>query len=132
MSEDAHRHRVEPGGVSNRRVAMFAAGYMGLLAASIGILYAVYAGKVPPDHKPAVRQFPPPRLEGHPSAALDALLAKQRVELNRYGWANADRTLVKIPIERAMGIIAARGAHAYDPIESAQPPAANPPTGGAR
>jgi len=131
MSEDARSDHLEPGGVSTARVLIFAAGYMGLLLASVIVLYFVYAGAVPAVPMPTIRLFPPPRQEPHPADELHALLAKQRAELSGYGWADAGHTLVKIPIERAMDIIAARGTQAYDPIERTQP-RTNPPTGGSQ
>jgi hypothetical protein len=125
---EAHE-RYEPGGVSTWWVLAFAAGFLILLAASVGGLYAVFVSVVPADHTPVVRQFPQPRQEAHPSQELHALLGRQREELSGYRWADPDHTFAAIPIERAMQIIAARGADAFGPIESGPP--APPPAQGA-
>jgi len=123
MSEEARREHLEPGDVNTRWVVMAAGGFIALLAGSIVGLGLVFYAVVPANHTPTVRQFPKPRQEADPAAELHALLARQRKALNGYRWINTDHTLIAIPIERAMQIIAARGDRAYAPIATAQRPA---------
>jgi hypothetical protein len=59
---------------------------------------------------------------------LGALLKTQRAELQDYAWVDRDRGLVRIPVARAMQIVAARGAAAYDPPESPKPAPTPPQT----
>ncbi len=118
MSEETHREHLEPGGVRTWTVVGFAAGFMTLLAVSIGILYVFYDSSVPPRYVPQYRQLPRPRVEANPARELHVLLSKQQHEMSQYRWANKDHTLVAIPIERAMQIIAARGEKAFAPIEA--------------
>ena len=44
------------------------------------------------------------------------LQAAQAERLSGYHWENPQKTLIGIPIERAMQLLATRGAAAYDPI----------------
>lgn len=64
---------------------------------------------VAPNLKPLTR-FPAPSLEiddGH--ADLTKLHAEQNEQLNSYGWINRSNGVVRIPIERAMDLLAQRG-----------------------
>jgi hypothetical protein len=47
---------------------------------------------------------------------LGRLTAQQRARLSGYHWADASHTVITIPIERAMQLVAARGAGAYAPV----------------
>jgi len=128
MSERAHEH-YEPGGVSTRYVLLAALGFLLLLGGGIGVLYAVYSASLPNPKPPPQRVFPAPRLEAHPRVELHKLLAQQRKELSGYRWTNSQRTLVAIPIDRAMALIAKRGDKAFAPIASAASATESPSTG---
>ncbi len=65
----------------------------------------------------------------------------QRVRLTTYGWVDARRGLVRIPVERAMALLAARGIGGTAPLpggatvfpRAPRPlPPTGPPVGGAR
>lgn len=66
---------------------------------------------------------PPPRLQPNPvdqSSALNDLLelqAREEALLTSYGWINQDAGIVRIPIDRAMALMA----------EEAPPPTGEPP-----
>jgi len=53
--------------------------------------------------------YPEPRLQENPSADLIAMRKADRAELAAYGWVDRKAGLVKIPIERAMEILARKG-----------------------
>ena len=61
--------------------------------------------------------FAPPRLQSDPAGELRDYQAAQRARLSGYAWADRERGLVRIPIERAMAMIAARGGGAYEPLD---------------
>jgi hypothetical protein len=134
MSSQPRSERLEPGGVHTGWVSLLAAGLMLLLLASVGALYVAFVAFTPANRTPAVRQFPQPRLEADRGQTLHALLEQQRRELSDYRWVDSDHTVVAIPIERAMQIIAARGDKAFAPIaNTAGAPAEKPagePSGG--
>lgn len=52
---------------------------------------------------------PGPRLQTTPSGDLDMMRASDEERLNRYDWISEAQGVVRIPIERAMDIVAARG-----------------------
>jgi hypothetical protein len=52
---------------------------------------------------------PQPRLETSPTRDLVALRAAEDKQLNGYSWADKQKGVVSIPIERAMELIAQRG-----------------------
>jgi hypothetical protein len=110
--------QLEKGDVATRKVSYVAAGLIAFLIVSAGVLYAVFAAVVPADRTPAFREFPSPRLQADPAAELRALQDKQRKELSSYRWMDSSRTLIGMPVERAMAIVAARGDQAYAPIEA--------------
>jgi hypothetical protein len=66
------------------------------------------------------KEPPAPRLQHSPIEDLQALRARDDASLHRYAWVDRDAGVVRIPIERAIALLAARGL----PARSA-PPEAN-------
>jgi hypothetical protein len=52
---------------------------------------------------------PPPRLQTSPTSDLQQLLDSQNAKLNSYGWIDKGTGVIRIPIERAMDLLAQRG-----------------------
>jgi hypothetical protein len=52
---------------------------------------------------------PPPRLRVSPRADLAEMRAAEDRELQTYGWLDREKNVVRIPIDRAMELIAERG-----------------------
>lgn len=69
--------------------------------------------------------FPEPRLERFPFAAREGLRRQEDALLESYGWVDRGTGVVRVPIDRAMELIAARGIPATAP---APPPPAAAPT----
>jgi len=67
-------------------------------------------------------RFPEPRLQVAPRVDLAAWRAREDVVLHSYGWIDRKAGVVRIPIERAMDLIAGRGL----PVRG-QPNAPKPP-----
>ena len=59
---------------------------------------------------PSPRRFPEPRLEARSGEDLRALLKSQRDQFESYAWVDRGRGLARIPVARAMEIVAGRGA----------------------
>jgi hypothetical protein len=117
MAHDAEAAaQLEPAGVAHRPVLWAALASVALMLGAIWGLKAVYERWVPNRTLPAPEQFPSPRVQAHQAEQLQDLLAAQRQQLMGYAWADAGQALVRIPIERAMDLIAQRGAEAYAPI----------------
>lgn len=123
---------LEPAGVSLWPVLFGALASVVLMLAAIWGLSAVYDWRVPNPTVRAPEQFPSPRVQTHQAEQLRDLLAAQRRQLTGYAWADQDKTLVRIPINRAMEIIAQRGANAYEPLLPPGPATAGPAAGAQR
>jgi hypothetical protein len=68
----------------------------------------------------AERRLPPePRLQTTPEGDLRSLRAEEEERLTSYGWVDAERGVVRIPIERAIEITAERGLPARGAVETA-------------
>ena len=52
---------------------------------------------------------PVPRFQENPQQELQELRAKQKAQLEGYGWVNKDAGIARIPIEDAMKIVIQRG-----------------------
>ena len=64
----------------------------------------------------AGRLLPPePRLQTHPIRDLHDLRARESATLSSYGWVDRQSGVVRIPIERAMDLLAERQAAAAAP-----------------
>ena len=63
---------------------------------------------------------PPPRLQADPAADIAAERALQRARLDRYAWLDGAHTVARIPIERAMALLAS-GQAAPASASSAEP-----------
>jgi uncharacterized protein (DUF58 family) len=50
-----------------------------------------------------------PRLQVNPQQENQAYLAEQRAVLSKYGWVDQDHSVARIPIDRAMDIVAQEG-----------------------
>ena len=57
----------------------------------------------------APREPPEPRLQGNPQADLRKMLQDEDSVLNHYGWVDPEHGVVRIPIDRAIDVIATRG-----------------------
>lgn len=147
MSERPQEVRPEPGSISSesleRRHEQRDLG-LGILFGILGgviVLMAVAAGGMvvfqnlaeerarraesPPS--PMIEEVSPPspRLESAPGQVLGELRERERVQLQSYGWVDPEAGLARIPVERAMEIIARRGGEL-----PARPTTSAPPDGG--
>ena len=57
---------------------------------------------------------PGPRLQTTPSGDLDELRARDEERLTTYGWVSEPQRVVRIPIEKAIEIVAERGLPSRD------------------
>lgn len=73
--------------------------------------YAVSINNKPPDSPfTGVREVPTaPTLQVTPRADLERILAEQQSKLETYGWVDRQAGTVRIPIERAMDLLAQKG-----------------------
>jgi hypothetical protein len=113
---EATKQQHESSGVRTPRILAFVFGFLSFVAVLAAILSLFYHADVGRIAAP-FQQFPTPRLQPHPRQDYLAFHKKQLEELAGTRWVNPQKTLVHVPIARAMAYIAARGAAAYDPLE---------------
>ena len=65
--------------------------------------------------------FPQPRLQIDPQSDLSRMEARDREVLNGYGWVDRNAGAVRIPIDRAMDIVAERGLPQFPPATDGEP-----------
>jgi hypothetical protein len=109
--------------LDSRKILLVGAGTLGLVGVTLGLvlLFMRLAGIEGPKVAPPAA-FPPPRLQSDDAGDLRDYQAEQRAKLESYGWADRERGLVRIPIERAMAMVAARGTEAYAPLDPPRQP----------
>ena len=120
----------EPPTVKVRFVGWTALAALLLVLVAIFGGYGVYRAAVSPNPPPAPQAFPEPRVNTTEKEELRRIQDAQNAKLKAWGWADDQHTLVQIPIERAMQLLAAKGANALDPLLPAQA-ALSPPTAAA-
>jgi hypothetical protein len=99
---DAMRH--EPPGIDMRRTVIVSAASGALL---VGVIWA--AGLLRSDGPPPAMSLPAsPRLEEDPGRQLRELRAWEDARLSSYAWTDRTAGRVRIPIERAMDLVAER------------------------
>lgn len=110
--------RHETRDVRVRAVAWFAAG---LVVSGIAIhlgtagLFQIFKHGHPSPEAPSRIALqphvvaPPPQLQADPAADLAAFDATEEEKLRSYGWVDRSAGVIRIPIERAMDLIAQRG-----------------------
>jgi hypothetical protein len=135
MHADEHiRYAPESPSVDVRVVILGAIGALLLVALAIGFLYGIY------QHSVAIKDLPPPQTFAEPRVTTsqaevferERLASEQRQRLDTWRWANAEHTLVQIPIDRAMQLLAQRGNDAWAPLLPSPTPALSSPTAGAQ
>lgn len=89
------------------------------LDASIRVRGTVVATGIEP-----LTRFPKPNLELNPHVDLAALRSRENAELESYGWVDRKAGVVRIPIDRAIDLLAERGL----PFRASNAPAAVGPS----
>jgi hypothetical protein len=100
-----------------RKLIEFGAGIVALVLVALALMWLLFrylAGQ----HAPAaagapaaaVQELPPaPRLQVSPATELERLRAREQAILESYGWVDRTSGVVRIPIGRAMDLVAERG-----------------------
>lgn len=118
--EMGSRQKPQPPAVATRAVLIAIGGFLGFVALTMAGSYIYLRSTTPGMFDAAARRsFPQPALQTDPRADLAAFNARQQQALTGYGWVDRDAGIVRIPIDDAMAVIAARGNRAYDPPDGA-------------
>lgn len=73
---------------------------------------------------------PPPRLQSSPFTDLTEFRQEENRLLNRYGWVDRNAGIVRIPVERAIEVLAERGLPHRTAAETTEQTAPGTATGG--
>jgi hypothetical protein len=114
--EEAERLGYEPVDIDVGRLLWIALGwsvFVGLSAAAlIGVIHLFETLRPPSSTSPLARVeiLPPePRLEADPKIVLERVRARESQLLNGFALVDRDAGIARIPIDRAMAILAERG-----------------------
>ena len=128
-SEITHvRHGHETRDVNIRLISLFGLSMVVLLAGSLalmGWLFGVLAGE-PVGHgrstpRAEMRSRPPaPRLQTSPTRDMQEMLHAENARLQSYGWIDHASGMARMPIDRAMELLATQGLPSWH--EVAAPP----------
>lgn len=81
-----------------------------IVAVAIGLgLMSLFGGFSRPLARAEHDTMPQPRLQAHPLTDRARYEARQRATLTEYAWVDRGAGIVRIPIDRAMQILAERG-----------------------
>ncbi len=108
MAEIRHEQR----DVNTRAVTKFGLGLTLLIVCSLFGLWLLFGYLLHQEggRGPAPAGMPPePRLQASPALDLRTMRAAEDELLNHYSWIDPDKGIVRIPIGRAMDLIAQRG-----------------------
>lgn len=123
--EMADRALPESPDVATRRILLAIGGYLiFVLVGMIAMFFYVKADAPTAFKLPVERRFPQPSLQTSPELDLANILLKQRRPISQYEWVDKTKGLARIPIDKAMEIVMARGERGYDPLELQDAPAA--------
>jgi hypothetical protein len=133
MSGEHHhiRYTPEPPNVEMTFVGWSALGSLLLLVLAIGGLFGIYQAVVPSGKPAAPQAFPQPRVDTTESDELRRITDAQHKKLETWQWADSQHSIVQVPIERAMQLLAKKGTEAYEPLLSSPQAALSPPTAAA-
>jgi hypothetical protein len=129
--ENSERHserRHEPEGIDVRRVMAGSGSLVLLLLVVCGLMYGVYwflLRRAPESVRGSlVREAPQvtgPALDADQPSQLQALRAAEEQRLGSYGWADEGSRIARIPIDRAIEILAEKGLSAPTKKERPKP-----------
>jgi|SRR5919198_279483 hypothetical protein len=110
--------RHEQTDLSPKNIALFGISLAVTIIVVLGISYLLFdhyaavqiKSQAPPSPLSHTREpTPEPRLAVHPGQDLKAMRAAEDSLLKSYGWIDRERGIVRIPIDRAIEILAQRG-----------------------
>ncbi|MFO1039648.1 MAG: hypothetical protein U1E45_22620 [Geminicoccaceae bacterium] len=121
-SEHPAKDRREGPGVATLPIVASAVGYLAFVAVMLFVLQTVFGNRLEKTFVWPPQVLPEPQLQRDPVAERRRVQAEQAARLTGYAWVDRSKGLVQVPIERAMELVVARGAAAYDPVLSAEAP----------
>ncbi len=105
---------IETTDVNSRGVLIFLAALFGALIVALLIvnwLYLAFSARIRGEsaaYAPKVTSIPPPRIQARPLRDIWNLRKREDSMLNSYGWVQRETGVARIPIDRAIEVLAAR------------------------
>ena len=108
----------EPSDLKPRNIALFAVALAGALGLVLAVSYWIFEynaarqarNQVPPSPLAHTREpTPEPHLQVHAAEDLQETRAAENALLNGYGWIDKEAGIVRIPIEKAIDVLAKKG-----------------------
>ena len=65
----------------------------------------------------APKEPPEPRLQDNPQRDMKKMLEDEDAVLHHYGWVDPDRGIVRLPVDRALEIVAQKGLPRFQAME---------------
>lgn len=125
--DHATNRELEPPSVALKPVMIAAVGFVILVGFSIVAARVFYDWNI---HSPLTappKVFPAPQLQTDDAADLKTFMSRQRSQLDAYGWVDRDHGVIRIPIDRGMEMVAARGSAGFGPVgQTASSPSVKP------
>jgi hypothetical protein len=121
MEAESHPSDFERSDADSRLITALAAGIAVFLIGSPFLLRAIYpsAARIAGIERD-LPQPAPPILEVKPKLTLKAQRSREDALLENYGWVDQGQRIARIPIERAMQLLAERGLPGW-PSAATQP-----------
>ena len=127
----------EPTDADSRSITQFGIGLTFFLILSQLALWWVFSSFSKREQKlsppvPAIirtqapKEPPEPRLQANPQSDLKKMLQQEDQVLNNYGWVDPDRGIVRLPVERALEIVAQKGLPQFKAAAETSPSKAEP------
>ena len=127
----------EPTDADSRSITQFGIGLTFFLILSQLALWWVFSSFSKREQKlsppvPAIirtqapKEPPEPRLQASPQSDLKKMLQQEDQVLNNYGWVDPDRGIVRLPVERALDIVAQKGLPQFKAGAETSPSKAEP------
>lgn len=104
--------------LSPKKIALFAVALNAIILLVLLASYALFRrfadievrNQIPPSPLTYTREpVPGPHLQANPRQELKEMRAAEDSVLNHYGWIDAEKGIVRIPIDRAIEILAQKG-----------------------
>ncbi len=114
---DARVTRTEQEGVAARPVVYVAVGFLIFVGICLAGIFFFYSDVIGERKQLKAQAFPPPQLQRTPLLDIETLQRRQRQQLT--GYASVDRAhgIVRLPVERAMEILASKGPAAFGALD---------------
>lgn len=97
----------EPNNVDTGALVLIAAGMAGVLVLVVALMYLIWRGVASVQPQMSDHSIPPrPRLQARPPIDRLVLDAEQRRALETYSWIDGHHQFARVPIDRAMSLLA--------------------------